>query len=126
MAKTKIQLADKVWNPVTGCTKVSVGCENCYAERMAKRFPHALYTEVNTNATTPVPFNRVILHRERLNQPYSWKKPCRIFVNSMGDLFNDEVMDSFIVDVFATMAGARRHTFMILTKRPQTKESLYF
>lgn len=106
MADTKIEWADRVWNPVTGCTKVSEGCRNCYAERIAKRF----WGERK--------FSDVICHRDRLEQPLHWKKPSRVFVDSMADLFHEDVPFSFIREIFGFMHSAKRHTFIVLTKRP--------
>ena len=117
---TKIEWADSSWNPVTGCTKVSAGCARCYAERQAKRFAGRVgYPKDNPFAVT--------LHPERLNEPLRWRKPRRIFVCSMGDLFHPDVPDEFIDQVFNVMAQAytrshppaQVHTFMILTKRPK-------
>lgn len=106
MGKTKIEWADRVWNPTSGCTKVSAGCKNCYAERIAKRFWHDRS------------FNDVICHPERLDQPKKWKKPSFIFVDSMSDLFHQDVSRKFIANVWLTMQSAPWHTFLILTKRP--------
>jgi len=108
MGETKIEWTDKVWNPVTGCTKVSKGCTNCYAERMF----HRPYPGRN--------FGDVRCHPERLEQPLRWRKPCRIFVNSMSDLFHENIPRDFILDIFRVMETAQRHTFQILTKRPQS------
>jgi protein gp37 len=107
MMSTKIEWADEVWNPVTGCTKVSEGCANCYAEGIAKRF----WGERE--------FSIVQGHLERLLQPLKWKKPRKIFVCSMGDLFHPDVDDYWIDDVFAVMAMTPQHTYQILTKRPE-------
>ncbi len=106
MGKSKIEWTDKTWNPVTGCTKVSQGCKNCYAERWAARIRPG------------VPFTEVRLHPERLEQPLHWKKPCRIFVNSMSDLFHEDVSIDFLDQVFAVMTMCHHHTFQVLTKRP--------
>lgn len=109
---TKIEWADKSWNPVTGCTKVSPGCKNCYAERMARRLAGRCgYPEA------PHHFN-VTLHPDRLEQPLRWHKPRRIFVCSMGDLFHEDVPSWFLDDVFSQMFVCNQHTFQILTKRP--------
>lgn len=112
---TKIEWADSVWNPVTGCGKISPGCQNCYAERMSKRLAGRCgYPKEN-------PF-KVTLHPDRLEQPYNWKKPKRIFVCSMADLFHEDVPDDFIDKVFTVMAHAQwfyGHKFMVLTKRPE-------
>ena len=109
MANTSIEWTDKVWNPVTGCTKVSAGCKNCYAERMMGR---------NLPGMTQK-FTDVVCHPERLEAPLHWRKPSRIFVNSMSDLFHKDVPDEFIVSVFAIAAICHRHIFQILTKRPE-------
>src|SRR4030042_2682044 len=114
MGKTKIEWADRVWNPVTGCTKVSDGCKNCYAECMAQRF-----WRNGVNGDNYRPFTEVRCHPERLEQPLHWKKPAHIFVDSMSDLFHKDVPSLFIDHVFETMHLAYRHTFMILTKRAE-------
>ncbi len=97
------------WNPVTGCTKVSEGCDHCYAETIAHRF-------AGTKAY-PNGFD-VTLRPERFDQPLRWQRPRRIFVNSMSDLFHKDVPDEFIARVFAVMALSPQHTFQVLTKRP--------
>jgi protein gp37 len=106
-----IEWTDATWNPVRGCVKVSPGCKHCYAETFAERWRgvkgHA-YEQGFDLRLVP----------EKLTAPLSWKKPRRVFVNSMSDLFQDGVPDEFIGRVFDTMAQARRHTFQILTKRP--------
>ena len=105
--KTKIEWTDAVWNPVTGCDKVSAGCKNCYAERVAGRFwKDRKFTDVRC-------------HPERLDQPLRWKKPRRVFVNSMSDLFHQDVPTEFIYEVFEIMAKSKQHTFQVLTKRPE-------
>lgn len=112
MADTSIDWADKVWNPVTGCTKVSEGCRNCYAERMAKRWQRAGLRGYEDGFA-------VTCHPERLNYPRTWRKPQRIFVNSMGDLFHESVPLSFLTEVMQAMDRAKHHTFLVLTKRPE-------
>jgi protein gp37 len=111
---TVIEWTDMTWNPVTGCSKVSAGCTNCYAERLSHRFG---WTEKPWNAAYAA--ENVRLHPERLYEPLRWRKPRRVFVNSMSDLFHPEVPDEFIWAVFKTMAQCPRHTFQILTKRPE-------
>jgi len=106
-----------VWNPVTGCSKVSQGCRNCYAERMAKR----LRGRFGYPGDDPF---RVTVHLDRTIKPLLWKKPRRIFVCSMGDLFHADVSTAFIATVFAAMALSPRHIFQVLTKRPQRMESI--
>lgn len=105
-ANTQIEWTDAVWNPVTGCTKVSDGCRNCYAESMAHRF------------WGERPFTDVRCHPERLMRPLRWTKPRRVFVNSMSDLFHEDVSHDFIFHVFRIMARCQTHTFQVLTKRP--------
>ncbi len=112
MNTTTIEWAEKTWNPVTGCSPISEGCENCYAKRMAQRLRGRYgYPEDE-------PF-RVTLHRDRLEEPLKLRKPSRIFVCSMGDLFHDDVPGRFINEVWMTMLNAKRHTFIVLTKRPE-------
>jgi protein gp37 len=126
MADTTIEWCDRVWNPVTGCTKVSPGCAHCYAEGIADRFWSTQYPPVETFPTSffpdgrrPRAFTDVMTHATRLDQPLRWKKPARIFVNSMSDLFHDDVPDDFIDQAFAVMALAPQHTFQVLTKRAE-------
>ena len=107
MTRTTIEWTDEVWNPVTGCRKVSHGCKHCYAERVFSRpYPGRAFTDVQT-------------HPERLDAPLRWRKPRRVFVNSMSDLFHEFVPDAFIDQIFAVMALAPQHTFQVLTKRVQ-------
>jgi protein gp37 len=135
MTKSKIEWTDRVWNPVTGCTKVSQGCKHCYAETMAERFWATQYPPVKTGKIIddyhpdtgpasgeeerPRKFTDVLVHPERLDQPSRWRKPARVFVNSMSDLFHEDVPSAFIQNVFEIMREAKQHTFQILTKRPE-------
>ena len=108
--KSAIEWTDATWNPVTGCTKITRGCDNCYAERLAERF----------RGTPGHPFENgfsLTLRPERLSQPFSWKRPRRVFVNSMSDLFHKKIPAEFIDRVFDTMESADRHIFQVLTKR---------
>lgn len=114
-AVSKIEWTDSTWSPVTGCTKVSEGCDHCYAETIAHRF-------AGTKAY-PNGFD-VTLRPERLDQPLRWKRPRKVFVNSMSDLFHKDVPDDYIARVFAVMALAPQHTFQVLTKRPGRMRSL--
>ena len=112
----------KTWNPVRGCSMVSEGCRSCYAMKQAHRFsgpgqPYEGLTEIGPNG--PRWNGKVRLVPEVLDAPLRWKKPCRVFVNSMSDLFHEDVPDGFILDVFRIMFNAPRHTFQILTKRPE-------
>ncbi len=112
--KTGIAWTDATWNPVTGCSKVSQGCKHCYAEREWGRL------SANPKATAyGRAFTDVACHEDSLDQPLRWKKPRMIFVNSMSDLFHEDVPDDFIDQVFAVMALAEKHTFQVLTKRPE-------
>lgn len=121
MADTNIEWADKTWNPVVGCTKISPGCDHCYAERMACRLA--------SNPQTPQYQDVVSLDGKSWNgktrlaesapmQPLKWRKPCRIFVGSMTDLFHCETPDEWLDRIFAVMALCSQHTFLVLTKRP--------
>jgi protein gp37 len=108
--KTRISWCDATWNPTTGCTKVSPGCKNCYAERVAKRL-QAMGQPHYANGF------KLTLHGDALLLPLGWRKPQRIFVDSMSDLFHEDVPLQFIQRVFDVMRSARRHQFQILTKR---------
>ncbi len=120
MAKTKIQWAETVWNPTIGCTRVSEGCRNCYAERMAVRLVAMGRREYENTLTSAGRWNgNVKLVEERLSQPLSWKKPRRVFVDSMSDLFHPDVPVDYIANVWAIMRMAEQHIYMILTKRPE-------
>jgi len=112
MAKTKIEWATHSWNPVTGCTPVSEGCQNCYAQRMANR----LRGRCGYPADDPF---RVTLHPERLGEPLRWRKPSRVFVCSMGDLFHPDVQPIWLSMIFNVIRECPQHTFMVLTKRPE-------
>lgn len=116
---SKIQWTDVTWNPVTGCTKVSAGCKNCYAERDWGRVYGAGAPESMRAKYGVRKFGDVMCHHDRLDQPLRWQKPRRVFVNSMSDLFHEDVPESYIDKVFGIMAMSRRHTFQVLTKRPE-------
>lgn len=103
---TGIEWTDKTWNPTTGCNKVSPGCKYCYAETITKRFP----------GTFPNGF-AFTLHRERLEEPKKWRKPSRVFVNSMSDLFHEAMPLDFLREIFKVMEECPQHSFQILTKR---------
>jgi len=112
MSKSKIEWTESTWNPVSGCTKVSRGCDNCYAERMAMRLK-AMGTRGYENGFD------VTLHPHALDKPLKMKKPQVIFVNSMSDIFHDKIPDEFIFQIFEVMNKAHWHTFQVLTKRPK-------
>lgn len=107
-----IEWTEATWNPVTGCDKVSPGCAHCYAERMAKRLK-AMGARNYRNGFA------LTLHPQMLEAPVSWRRPRRIFVNSMSDLFHEGVPDQFIFDVFDVMRRAPWHQFQVLTKRSE-------
>jgi protein gp37 len=109
---TGIEWTEATWNPVTGCSKVSPGCAHCYAERLSLRFGWSKRSWTPQNAT-----ENVVLHPERLDAPLRWRRPRMIFVNSMSDLFHEEVPVAFIERVFEVMVTAKAHTFQVLTKR---------
>jgi protein gp37 len=112
MTKTKIEWTQSTWNPVTGCSKISPGCFNCYAERLAKRLK-AMGNPSYINGF------EVTLHENMLDWPLKISKPTMIFVNSMSDLFHEDVPLDFIQKVFHSMRLAKQHVFQILTKRSQ-------
>lgn len=109
---SNIEWTEFTWNPVTGCVKVSQGCKNCYAERMAKRLK-AMGSERYTGGFKPT------LQWDLIDAPLAWKKPRLVFVNSMSDLFQEDVPEIFIQSVFQTMVACPQHTFQILTKRSE-------
>ena len=110
--KSQIEWTDATWNPATGCTKVSPGCAHCYIERTPPfRVNHRRF-----DAKGAIPIQ---LHPERLTQPLRWERPRRVFVNSLSDLFHEDIPNEFIDQVFAAMALTPQHTYQILTKRPQ-------
>jgi protein gp37 len=128
VGQTSIEWTEQTWNPVTGCSKVSPGCAHCYAEAVAERFWAKRYLPVlrardwnvqpPRDIFTPREFTDVQCHPERLDEPLRWRKPRRVFVNSMSDLFHEAVPDRFIAAVFGVMAAAPQHTYQVLTKRP--------
>jgi protein gp37 len=107
---SKIEWTEATWNPVTGCSKISDGCKNCYAERLASRL------RVMGSARYRNGFD-ITLHADLLEMPKRWRKPRVVFVNSMSDLFHDQVPLEFIQRVFDTMQNCPQHTFQVLTKR---------
>ena len=112
MGQSSIEWTDVTWNPATGCTKVSPGCAHCYAEAVAPRTFRGR------------PFTDVKFHPERLEQPLHWRKPRRVFVNSMSDLFHEDLPVSVIYDIFEVMRRCPQHVFQVLTKRPERMRSL--
>lgn len=138
---SNIEWTDETWNPLAGCSKVSEGCRNCYAMKMAQRIAAAADARVakgetctarqeayrlvtkrtNDELATPLPqWNNVVVPiPEALEEPYGWKQPRLVFVNSMSDLFHEDVPFKFIAEVFTTMAQTFQHTYQVLTKRPR-------
>ncbi|MDO9016624.1 MAG: phage Gp37/Gp68 family protein [Deltaproteobacteria bacterium] len=112
MSTSEIEWTDKTWNPVRGCVKVSPGCKHCYAEAFAERF----------RGVAGHPYEQGFDPRlvpDKLDAPLSWRKPCKVFVNSMSDLFMVDVPDDYIAAVFGVMSAVPRHTFQVLTKRAE-------
>src|SRR3989442_673506 len=119
--KSKIEWTDATWNPIRGCSVVSEGCRNCYAMQVAVRFSGAgqsyegLAYRNNSGAHWT---GQVKLIEEHLEDPLRWKRPRRIFVNSMSDLFHESIPDKWIYHIFDVMYSAKHHVFQVLTKRP--------
>ena len=138
--KTGIAWTDATWNPIRGCSRVSEGCRNCYAERVAWRHEHR-FVEVSIDSartttqtvdgpyhglvkrgpTGPIWTGEVRFVQEALDLPLRWKRPRRIFVNSMSDLFHEKVPDEWIAVIYGVMAASMQHTFQVLTKRPDQR-----
>lgn len=121
--KSKIEWCDATWNPAFGCSKVSAGCKNCFAHRMiSTRFPHLTGYEHGPGMGTDIPLgwdNRAHFKPDRLEIPFHWKKPRRIFVCSMSDLFHESLTNEQIAAVFGVMAATPQHQYVVLTKRLQ-------
>jgi protein gp37 len=119
--KSAIEWTDATWNPVTGCSAVSAGCDNCYAATLAKRLLSDIYLARAPQAHSDIalrdPF-AVRLWPERLSDPLHWREPRQIFVNSMSDLFHKDVPEAYVRQVFEVMLEAKWHVYQILTKRP--------
>jgi protein gp37 len=123
MAETQIEWTDATWNPVAGCLIVSAGCTNCYAMEMARRLDAmgvAKYQGLVRRSGDRIIWNGVVREdAEALVIPYGWRKPRKIFVNSMSDLFHERVSDAFILEVWKVMRETPHHHYQILTKRPE-------
>ena len=120
--KSKDRWWDESFNPVTGCTPISEGCRNCWAARMVKRFPQLHGADDCDHGCTtphPRPFSKIKFHPPRLDQPLRWKKPRRVFVCSMGDLFHEDVPGEWVDMVIGATRLTPQHIFMVLTKRPE-------
>lgn len=125
---TTIEWTDETWNPTTGCDRVSPGCDNCYALTMAARLKgmgQAKYQRDGDPRTSGPGFGLTV-HPSALDAPLRWKKPRRVFVDSMSDLFHPEVPPHFVESVWQTMSRCPQHTFQILTKRPQRASHMLF
>ena len=119
MGKSNIEWTEVTWNPTTGCTKVSPGCAHCYAESLTKRYAGAPGWPAEFKPWTPAnAAENVVLHPDRLDAPLRWKTPRMVFVDSMSDLFHENIGESFIDRVFRVMWETPQHTYQILTKRP--------
>ena len=128
MAETHIEWTDATWNPVAGCSIITAGCTHCYAMEMAKRLEAmhiAKYAGLTRKTGRRTVWNGVVREdRDALAIPHSWRKPRKIFVNSMSDLFHERVSDAFILDVWQVMRETPRHNYQILTKRPERMAEL--
>lgn len=122
---SKIEWTNETWNPVTGCDRVSPGCDNCYALTMSARLKAMDQPKYQTDGRpeTSGPGFGVQTHPDTLDEPLRWRKPRRVFVNSMSDLFHPQVPDEFIARVFAVMLDTPQHTYQVLTKRPKRMRS---
>ncbi|UYN97273.1 MAG: DUF5131 family protein [Enhydrobacter sp.] len=123
MAETQIEWTDSTWNPVAGCSIVTAGCTHCYAMEMAKRLEAmgiAKYVGLTRKSGKRSVWTGVVREdRQALLLPYRWKKPRKVFVNSMSDLFHEKISDDFILDVWRVMRDTPHHNYQILTKRPE-------
>lgn len=128
MAETQIEWTDATWNPVAGCSIVTAGCTHCYAMEMAKRLEAMgieKYSGLTRKTGRRIVWNGVVREdREALSIPHRWRKPRKIFVNSMSDLFHERVRDAFILDVWQVMRETPHHNYQILTKRPERMAEL--
>jgi protein gp37 len=124
--RSAIEWTEATWNPTTGCDKISMGCDNCYALALAKRLKamgSAKY-QADGDPRTSGPGFGVTVHEKELGLPYTWREPRVVFVNSMSDLFHARVPTEFVQRVFAVMAATPRHTYQVLTKRATRLERL--
>lgn len=117
MGISKIEWTEVTWNPITGCSKISDGCLNCYAANFAKRL-QAMGNIRYANGFQPT------VHKDLIDLPFQWKTPKRVFVNSMSDIFHEQIPDKYILQIFDTMNQCRQHEFQVLTKRPERLSSL--
>ena len=118
MNNTKIEWTDSTWNPTTGCTKISSGCAHCYAEKMANRLKAMKVLKYKNGFS-------LTLHPDTINEPYFWKKPRMVFVNSMSDLFHENISFAYIKKIFKVMNENPQHVFQVLTKRGDILEKYH-
>ena len=123
---SKIEWTETTWNPVTGCDRISSGCDRCYALTLAKRLKAmgSQKYQADGDPRTSGPGFAVTVHEDTVPEPLRWRKPRVVFVNSMSDLFHAHVPDAFIASVFAVMAATPQHTYQVLTKRPRRMRAL--
>ena len=123
---SKIEWTETTWNPVTGCDRISSGCDRCYALTLAKRLKAmgSQKYQADGDPRTSGPGFAVTVHEDTVPEPLRWRKPRVVFVNSMSDLFHARVPDAFIASVFAVMAVTPQHTYQVLTKRPRRMRAL--
>jgi len=123
MKNTTIEWTDRTWNPTKGCSKVSAGCKNCYAIRMAARLEamgHPAYQNVTKRKNGKLNWTgKVNIDQKAITAPLSWKQPSKIFVNSMSDLFHENIDETILQEIWSVMSKADHHLFQILTKRPE-------
>jgi len=126
--KTSIVWTDKTWNPVVGCTKVSEGCVHCYAYELHQRRYNAWKDGRYPTAPEQYhePFNKIQLLPQRIEEPFHWRKPCKIFVNSMSDLFHEQVPDEYIELIIEVMEACPQHIFQVLTKRSERMTKFFW
>lgn len=117
MTKSRIEWTEETWNPITGCSKISAGCKNCYAEVMSRRLSAMGVKKYKAGF-------KVTIHPESLEAPFHWIKPRKVFVNSMSDIFHEDVPSEFILKIFSVMNAASTHVFQVLTKRPERLSEL--
>jgi protein gp37 len=121
MGKTTIEWSEETWNPVTGCDRISPGCDHCYALSLAARLNRMGQPRYQRDGDprTSGPGFGLTLHQDKISEPLGWRRPRVVFVNSMSDLFHKDVPVGFIADVFEVMAATPQHTYQVLTKRPK-------
>ena len=125
MGKTKIPWAEYVWNPFAGCSPVSEGCRNCYADGLHTQRHEAFLNGKIVPKQYEKPFSKIQFLKQRLEEPLHWKKPRTVFVNSMSDLFHEDVQEEWIIEILKVIEQCPQHIFMVLTKRPERMRKLF-